>query len=209
MDDQEDPRERKVRKLLGGARPKRLAKPRRKPDVSVVGDANFVVSGDGNTVHHFSAPPVIKRVVKVKTGDGVLTAAQKAKINKAFSDWMRVRRIVRKTDPAVGALRKAFNTAMKVNSYHEILQEDFAKALSWIRRHKGVVMSMKSAAAKVPGWRNMRYKAINARAKEYPDGEARFRAYALKRFGTSSLGELDDKQLEAVYRHVIGWKSRS
>lgn len=67
-------------------------------------------------------------------------------------------------------------------------------------------MSMPSARKKLPDWRMKRYRAINARAKEFPEGEARFRRYAEENFGTGSRRELDDDQLEAVYRHVFGWR---
>lgn len=169
---------------------------------SASGNCNVV--GNGNVVN-FGPPKIVKKIY-IQPGAGFITAAQKKKINDIFSEWAAVRGLVRKNNAEFKSLRFAFNTAMNVNSYHEIKSEDFEKAIQWLRRQTGIVLSMSSAPNKVPDWRNKRYRAINARAKQFPDGEARYRRYALERFGSGSLKELDDDQLDAVYRHVFGWR---
>ena len=178
-----------------------------KGSMTVNGDGNVIASGNG-AINIYNGAPVEKKITVVKTGDGVLTAAQKAKINALIAEWVEARGAVRRSKPEIAALRSAFNKAMKVNSYAEILQEDFEKALSWLRRQTGIVNSMASAPKKNPNWRVARYRAINTRAKEFPDGELRYRRYADERFGSDSLKSLTDEQLEAVYRYVFGWRQK-
>lgn len=193
--------------LMDGSTPKKASRPRKKPEpvpVSITGNGNIV--GDGNSLNIYNGSPVEKKITVVKTGDGVLTAAQKAKINALIKEWTEARGAVRRSKAEIAALRSAFNKAMKVNSYHEILQEDFDKAVAWLRRQTGIINSMASAPGKVPDWRKKRYAQINARAKEFPDGEMRYRRYAEEKFGSGSLKDLTDDQLEAVYRYVYGWK---
>lgn len=192
--------------LMDGSKP---ASPKKQPAksagdvVSINGDGNIL--GNGNHVTTINNPSPTVTIVKVQTGVGVLTAAQKAKINALIAEWVEARGAVRRSKAEIAALRKSFNNAMKVNSYAEILQGDFERAMTWLRRQTGIINSMPSARAKLPDWRKKRYTSINARAKEFSDGELRYRNYAQERFGTGSLKELNDDQLDAVYRHVFGW----
>lgn len=192
--------------LMDGSKP---ASPRKRPAksvsnaVSVNGDGNIIGNGNNITNIHTLAP--VKTVVKVQTGVGALTAAQKAKVNALIAEWAEARGAVRRSKAEIAALRKSFNNAMKVNSYAEILQEDFERAMAWLRRQTGIINSMPSARTKLADWRKKRYTSINARAKEFPDGELRYRGYAQERFGTGSLKELNDDQLDAVYHYVFGW----
>lgn len=143
----------------------------------------------------------------VKTGDGVITAAQKAEINKLFDQLYGVRGAVRKSRAQMGALRKAFNNYMNVNKYDEILEEDFPRAIGWLRRQIAIVNSMPSAPKQSATWRNDRIRAVSARCKQFPDGEARMRAYMKKQFGKASRTDLSDGEMERLYRHVMGWRS--
>lgn len=192
--------------LMDGSKP---ASPRKRSvksaenTVSINGDGNIV--GNGNSITNINTPVPVKTVVKVQTGVGVLTAAQKAKINALIAEWAEARGAVRRSKAEIAALRRSFNNAMQVNSYAEILQEDFERAMAWLRRQTGIINSMPSARTKLPDWRKKRYASINARAKEFSDGELRYRSYAQKQFGTDSLKELNDEQLDAVYRYVFGW----
>jgi len=195
-----------IQTALGEGRPARKPQPREAGGraITVRGNGNTIVNGD-NVVHLHVPTEAPRPIVVVQTGVGVLTAAQKAEINRLFDEWFRLRNLVRKSDAEYRVLRSAFNKHMRVNRYDEILQADFDKALRWLRRQIGIIGSMASAPKKVPGWRTDRYRAINARAKEFQGGEARYRRYALDQFGTASLRELDDGQLDSVYRHVFGW----
>lgn len=191
--------------LMEGSTP--TPKPRRRrstPGHTITGNGNVI--GDGNTVNYYHEPPVVQKKVYVKTGDGVLTATQKAKINDLFKDWMGARDAVRKSTVEIRSLRAAFNKYMSVNSYHEIKQEDFDKAIKWLQRQMGIVNSMPSAASKNPNWRKSRYTSIKAKCNEFDGGIERQKKYITEKYGVKSLTELTDEQLESTYRHVRGWR---
>lgn len=54
-------------------------------------------------------------------------------------------------------------------------------------------------------WRNARYAAIHARIRRR-ELQAWFEAYMRRHYGSPSLADLDNEELEAVYRTVIGKK---
>lgn len=207
MNGNEDPRAKKVRDILDESQPKRQTRTRKKPTNSGViyvdGDGNAI--GNGNVVNNFINQPPPRQKVYVRTGENVLDAQQKRKIMELVYNLAGVAGAVRKTSPQVKQVWTALNRYMSVNSYHEIKQEEFDKAVKWLQRQKGIVNSMPSARTKNPDWRRDHYKGINARAGEFPDGKERYRQYAQERFGSSSLRELSDDQLKAVYRYVMGW----
>lgn len=171
---------------------------------TVTGDGNVI--GNGNTVTHYHEPAVVQRKTYVKTGDGVLDAAQKAKINALIKEWAATRDAVRKSKAEISTLRYAFNTYMNVNSYHEIKQEDFDKALRWLYRQTGIINSMPSAATKNPNWRNKRYASIKAKCRDLEGGLDRQKIYIKEKYGANSLTELADEQLEASYHHIRRWR---
>lgn len=86
-----------------------------------------------------SLPPlsvVVQNVVppyKVKTGDGTISAEQKAELHQLLDRWMRAANLVRAKPLTHGAAWRALNRYMKVNSYHEIPAERFAQAAKWLR----------------------------------------------------------------------------
>lgn len=181
--------------------------PRRRtpPALSVVGSGNII--GDGNTINnHFSEPPRIIKNVTVKTGDGVLDASQKRIIMDLVYEIVDVEAAVKRDPRDRQAVWSALNRRFKVNTYHEIKSDDFEAAVKYLRMQLGRLRSAKSAPKKDPNWRKGRIRAIQARSKEFPDGDERRRAYMQKHFGASSLTDLDDSQVEQVYRHVFGWR---
>lgn len=173
--------------------------------IQINGHGNIV--GNGNVVLLWQEKEQRERPkVVVQTGVGVLDAAQKAAINELVYEWVDLSNSIRARKSEIAVKRAQFNRAMHVNSYAEIKQEDFSKAVAWLKRQIAILDGMASAPSKDPDWRTKRFRGINARAKEYPGGEARYRQYAFDHFGTSSLRGLNDEQLDAVYRHVFGWK---
>lgn len=110
--------------------PRRRTKPA--GDVSINGDGNIVIGGD--SIVNFTTPQVVQNITHVQTGVGVLTAAQKAKIIAIFREWVKGRDAVRRSKAEISGLRWAFNQYMDVNKYDEIRQEDFDKAIKWLRR---------------------------------------------------------------------------
>jgi hypothetical protein len=161
-------------------------------------------TGIGNTINNTTinitpSPPKITTVVK--TGDGVLTAQQKAELKTLVADWIAAS-VVRKKPKTYASAWNGLNKHMKVNSYAEIKQEDFDKAVAWLRKQIGTCKSMRSAPKKIPTWRTDKMKAIHARSKEYGLEEWRL-SYMVKRFGKPSMKELSDDDLQALYSAVF------
>lgn len=210
-DKRKDEMEKLRKELLGSGekkkpqRPRRLKSPSTDGGHSVNGDNN--ITGDGNTVtNHYHAPPVEKKNIIVKTGDGTITAAQQAALKALVDEIVGLEAQLKKYPRSYGAVWGALNTKMDVTRYVEIHQDAFPAAKKFLMRQRAILLSMASAPKKVTKWRTSRYATIKVRAKQFPDGETRYRRYAQEHFGLSSLSDLDDEQLEVVYKHVIGWK---
>lgn len=170
----------------------------------ISGDGNIV--GNGNVVNNIWNPTPEKRVIKVQTGVGVITSEQKAILKELVDEIVKIEGLVRKKPRRHPSVWSALNRRMKVTSYHEIPEGKFDAAHKSLLIEKARLNNTISAQKKSPTWRLDRYRAINARAKEFVDGESRYRTYAELKFGTSSLKELDDDQLNEVYHYVMSWK---
>lgn len=195
----EDDKKSKVIELFKSA-----SKPRRtmrsKPTIEVNGDSNIV--GNGNTV--IKTENVIHRPkVEVKTGDGVVTAEQKARLQQLVKDWMEARGAVRKSDFSYAAAWAAVNKKAGVNSYHEIPSVKFKTIEAWLLRQIAIIYSMPSAPVKSTQWRSGRIKGIQSRCSELGI-QGKRKAYMLKTFGKDSLTQLSDADVEKVYRWAMG-----
>lgn len=180
------------------SKPKRVA--RCKPTIAVNGDSNII--GNGNTV--IKTERIIHRPkVEVKTGDGVVSAEQKARIQQLVKDWMEARNSVRKSELSYGAAWSAVNKKAGVNSYHEIPAEKFKIVETWLLKQMAIVHSMPSAPAKSTQWRSRRIKGIQSRCTELGIQDKR-KSYMLKTFGKDSLIQLSDADVERVYRWAMG-----
>lgn len=62
---------------------------------------------------------------------------------------------------------------------------------------------MPSARQRLPGWRQPRIAAIEARCASRLGDDRAYLAYLGRHFGASSLNEHDDAQLDRTYRDVI------
>lgn len=201
----------RIRDILGeapaaSAAPSGRATPSRgRSYLSVVGSNNVV--GNGNTInHHYTEPPRIIKKVIVKTGDGVLDAAQKAEIGRLVDQIAETEAAVKQKPREKRSIWTALNRRFKVNSYHEISAEDYKDAVRYLRIQLGRLRSAKSAPKKDASWRNARIKAIHTRCRQFADGTERRINYMASRFEVTSLTELDDQQLDQVYRYVFGWR---
>lgn len=201
----EDPRSkivRLVREASEGPSPKARPPRRRaasdKPAVRIKGDGNIV--GHGNVVALM--PRLVRRTV-VKTGDGTVSAQQKAELRRLIDEWMDRRAAIRRTKLSYGAAWSAFNKAMRVNSYHELPARDIDRACAWLRRQIGILGSMPSAPRRIPNLRANRIAAIKARCAKQLGDERAYLPYIAKHFRSTSLTELDDSQIERLYRYVM------
>ena len=169
-----------------------------------IGSTINQIFGDGTIdqstrVEKLLPPPVI-----VKTGDGVLDAKQKARIQELKDRVVLVCKARQEPLDSQGVFIR-LNRHMKVNSYHEIKQTDFEKALAFLRRLSGIGDSLKSAHVKNPGWRKRRISAIHARCKER-GWEAWRVKYMKEKFGRESMVEMPDVELEKLYMAVMAKK---
>jgi hypothetical protein len=146
-------------------------------------------------------PRLVKRTV-VKTGDGTVTARQKATLRRLIDNWIEQRTAVRRTKMSYSAAWSALNKAMRVNSYHELPERDFARACAWLRRQIGILGSMPSARKRLPGWRKQRITAIKTHCKKALGDERAYLSYIDRRFAAASLTHLDDDQLQATYLYI-------
>lgn len=197
----EDDKKKKVVDLFkSNAKPKPVARRKPKPTIEIKGDSNIV--GDGNTV--IKTEKVIHRPkVEVKTGDGVVTAAQKARLQQLVKDWIAVRGAVRKSDLSFAGAWAAVNKQAKVNSYHEIPVEKFPSIERWLLTQIAIVNSMPSASKKSKTWRDDRISSIQARCNQLSIQDKR-KIYMLKNFGKDSLTMMSDEEVEKVYRWAMG-----
>lgn len=217
MSDKEDSRSKIVRIVMAaaseasndgqggdGAKPKPKTRRKRKPpapskNITVKGNANVV--GDSNVIA--MNPRVVQKTV-VKTGDGVVSAEEKAVLKRLIDDWVKSRSSVRRSKTSYAAAWSAFNKAQKVNSYHELPASNFDRACAWLRRQIGIVGSMASAPRRLPGWRTKQIASIKARCKNQLDDEFAYAGYIAKTFGARSLTELGDDDLQRTYAYVFG-----
>lgn len=180
------------------SKPNRIV--RSKPTIAVNGDSNII--GDGNTV--IKTEKIIHRPkVEVKTGDGVVTSEQKARLQQLVKDWMVARSSVRKSELSYGAAWSSVNKKAGVNSYHEIPSAKFKLVETWLLKQIAIINSMPSAPAKSTQWRSSRIKGIQSRCTELGIQEKR-KAYMLKTFGKDSLTLLSDADVDRVYRWAMG-----
>lgn len=81
--------------------------------------------------------------------------------------------------------------------------------LGWVLLAEGRMLDRlvhrPSAHLKDSNWRNRKFSYIFANVKQL-DADAALRAQLLARYGSESMKDLDDGELEAVYRLVAGWK---
>jgi hypothetical protein len=171
------------------------------------GDGAQVINGDisitnNNTTYQVGSAPRPKIIVK--TGDGVIDAAQKRRLLELRDSVVEASAAGAKPKTP-GGVMLGLNRYMKVNTYAEILATDFDRAVKWLTRQRAIKTSLPSAKKKLPNWRNGRIKAIHSRCKER-GWEAWRIAHMLKTFGKESMIDLSDDELEKLYRTVMGKK---
>ncbi|MFH3049751.1 hypothetical protein ACTP12_14930 [Klebsiella michiganensis] len=165
-------------------------------------NGNNNIIGSGNTVHNvitISRPA--RRVIQVKTGDGVIDAEQKHSIKTMLYDWVSMHNAVKKSLLTHQSAWILLNKYMKVSSYHEIKQDDFNKALKWLRAKIGTLRNMASAPKKIDDWRSQTIKSIQARCSE-KGWQTWRKEHMLKKFGKQSMKDLTDSELKQLYQTV-------
>jgi hypothetical protein len=181
---------------------------RRKPAASSVrqtasGTGNIQIAGDGNEVHQYQRPPVIKTVLERRPGS--ITVAEEHQI----SEWVK--------ELAEGTMGKSRNEAFgewgarllrrfKVPKREALLSADMPAVEAWYRQQKAIQTS--GYKTKAPDqWRASRIKAIKAtmtsmgKTNETYYPELADRLNMKKAF--TSLTRLTKTDLDRVYQMVL------
>ncbi|QOJ20316.1 MAG: hypothetical protein HRU77_06180 [Gammaproteobacteria bacterium] len=165
--------------------------------------SSISVNGNGNMTagRDLNINPIIQKKVVVKTGEGAINAQQKAEIQTRLKAWIDSHNSVKKTELTYPAAWGKFKKRFKVNSYHELHQDLFEKAVKWLNTQKAIIQSMKSAPKKDPTFRPSAIRFIKARCKELGD-EFCYGDYIQRRFSKTSLADLDDDELRATRAYI-------
>lgn len=156
-------------------------------------------------LHLPGATPKVKVKVVVPTGPEHVSEAQKAKLKELVAEVVRLESLIRREPKSFAAVWAAVNGKLRVSSYHLIQGADCPKAEKYLREWIGRLSSAKSAPKKDANWRNRKYTYIFTNVKQLR-AEPVLRARLLERYGTESMKDLADEQLQAVYQLVAEWK---
>jgi len=169
------------------------------------GDGAQVINGGvtitNNSTTYQTAP---RPQVIVKTGDGVIDAAQKRRLLELRDSVVEASAAGKQPKTPAGVML-GLNRYMKVNTYAEILATDFDRAVKWLTRQRAIKHSLPSARKKLPNWRDARIRAIHSRCKER-GWEAWRIEHMQKKYGKVSMVELCDDDLDKLYKSVMGKK---
>ncbi|WP_193603429.1 helix-turn-helix domain-containing protein [Agrobacterium sp. MS2] len=145
---------------------------------------------------------------ETKPGEEHISIEQRAVLTELVNKVVEKEELLKKAPKSYRAVWAALNKHCKVNSYQLIAAADFEKARSYLNQWIGSLHGMRSAPLKDgEDWRKRKIQAIWANTKT-PDDEAALRAYALKNFGSESIKELANDELERTYKYVASRRSR-
>lgn len=179
------------------------------PGVSFSGENNGNVIGviNGGTIHQINTQRhVQKTIAEVKPGEEHISDEQAAQLHALVETVVETEKRLKEKPRGHRAVWGALNAHCNVPQYRLIRAEDFAKAQKYLHQWSGRLDSMASAPVKDgDAWRKRKYAYIKINSKNDPDAVDR---YIAKNFGVTSLSELDNTQLEQVYRYVASRKAK-
>lgn len=150
-----------------------------------------------------SSKPKVK--VVIQPGPGCIDEEQKNRLKALVAEVVRLEGLVRRTPRSFSSVWVGVNAKAKATSYHLITQANYPRAEKFLREWIGRLSSAKSAHLKDGNWRNRKFSYIFANVKQL-DADAILRAQLLARYGSESMKDLSDDELEAVYHLVARWK---
>lgn len=178
------------------------AEQRKEPSVSVTGNGNIV---GGRDVIVNTEKIVNKTVVETKPGSAHITEEQAAILQKLVKDIVKLEGKLKQRPATFQKVWSALNAHMKVGKYRLIPHEKFSAAEKYLRKWIGRINSAKSAPKKNTEWRSQRYRHNHVVAKKhnlYPN----MRNYMMEKFGVESQRDLDNDELDQLYRRMAAWK---
>ena len=164
-----------------------------------------IVANDQLHLHLLPATPRPKIKVVVQPGPDCIGDAEKAKLKELVAEVVRLEALTRRTPRSFNSVWVGTNAKAKASSYHLITRANYPKAEKFLREWIGRLSSAKSAHVKDANWRNRKYSYIFTNAKQL-GAYAALRARLHERYGSESMKDLSDDDLEAVYRLVAEWK---
>jgi len=179
------------------------------PGVSFDGGNNGNVIGviNGGTIHQVNTQNhVQKTIAEVRPGDEHISDEQAAALHALVDTVVDTEKRLKQKPRGHRAVWGALNAHCSVPAYRLIRAEDFVKAQKYLHQWVGRLSSMASAPVKNgDAWRKRKYAYIKINSKDDPAAVDR---YIAKNFKAASLTELDNQQLEQVYRYVASRKSK-
>lgn len=172
-------------------------------DVNVSG-SNHIVASHGAHLTVIKTEKVITRTNPVtKPGIEHISEEQCFKIKGLVDEIIQLEKLVKRKPAGYAVVWPAVSRHCGVNAYRMIPYEKFGKAVKYLQSWIGRLRSADTARTIDPTQRTSRYAAIHARAKGQED---RLRAWMVKKYAVSSMTELSNDDLEALYRSVMRWK---
>jgi hypothetical protein len=163
---------------------------------NIVGNGNFVVRTE-KIIH--------KTIVRPEPGLEHITEDQAASLQRLVKEVVDLEEKVKRQPKGYPAVWRSLNARMKVASYRMIPFSKYPSAEKYLRNWLGRLNSSKSAPKKNGNWRNQRYRHNHAVAKKY-DLYDKMRAYMLDKFDAQSQRDLDNTELDQLYRRMAAWK---
>lgn len=179
------------------------------PGVAIGAGNNGNVIGviNGGTIHQINTQRhVQKTIAEVKPGDEHISDEQAAALHALVDKVVETEQRLKQKPRGHRSVWGALNAHCSVPQYRLIRSEDFAKAQKYLHQWIGRLDSMASAPVKDgDAWRKRKYAYIKINSKNDPEAVNR---YIAKNFGATSISDLDNQQLEQVYRYVASRKTR-
>lgn len=197
---------------------RRQATEERRQDASLMQMHDSVVHGNVGvaermTVHMHSPVSQIttqrfiqKTIAEVKPGAEHITDEQASALHALVKTVAETESRLKKTPRSIQTIWSALNAHCRVPQYRLLRTEDFGKAQKFLHQWRGRLDSMASAPVKDgDAWRKRKYAYIKINSKIAPEIVDR---YIVSHFGDIRLTDLDNRQLEQVYRYVASRKPR-
>ena len=178
--------------------------------IEVEGDVTGQLAGGdihnyGPVIIHTGLVPKAKIKIFIQPGPEHIDQKKAANLKLLVTEIVRLEKLVKRSPKGYSTVWNALTARCKTTSYHLILDTDYPKAEKFLREWIGRLSSAQSAPAKDANWRNRKFSYIFTNVRQL-NAEQALRARLLERFGSESMKDLSDADLDAVYQWVAGWK---
>lgn len=180
------------------------------PPIATIGTVSGVGVAAGNSTVNITTTEkhITHTHAEVNPGSDHISDEQAAALHKLVSDIVQKEETLKKKPATYRAVWGALNSFCKVPKYRLIPHSDFGKARNYLDQWMGRLDSLASAPVKDgDNWRKRHYAYIKINSKDELTKQA-LKNYMSRNFNAVSLTELDNAQLEAVYKYVAGRKNK-